>query len=386
MPAVVGVDPQQLKVEMAAVDFSETELTMAKRKLNNFNKPATQQNLTLVMSMTRMLKGKNFTAAIFKTAEDVHVQSLKESQRVLKVPKINCPDLDEGPLKQWIIQPESLSELPENFDGIKFWLVDDGCDRESLGPGCRHIDISMRKDTVFRDKGGDFALQDAPPRLALHDAAIPLHNHAVPPSAADGGTGAGPMPRFPQLPPGEICGSAAARSAREGQDGEKPSPSPRVLVKEDSSPGGEVELILDSTEEAFGNGNLVSHDPQAPSASFWLRYFGTWAKRMHGGDKMSTDIAEAISNYPKFVAHQILLAKNCFAVRQELLDPLKQLRKWDETQCIFKEKGCIDAMLEMCQPDALTKDMKFEEYLKPKTHRTLIGSDFYKSYLMARYE
>ena len=106
MPLVV--DPQQLKVQMAAEDFSEAEVTAAKRKLINFHKPATQQNLTLVMSMTRMLKGKNFTASIFKNAEDVHVQSLKESQKVIKVPKINCPDLDEGPLKQWIIHPESL--------------------------------------------------------------------------------------------------------------------------------------------------------------------------------------------------------------------------------------------------------------------------------------
>ena len=380
----LAVDPQQLKVQMAADDFAEAEVTAAKRKLINFNKPATQQNLTLVMSMTRMLKGKNFTASIFKNAEDVHVQSLKESQKVIKVPKINCPDLDEGPLKQWIIHPESLSELPENFDARTHWLVDDGCDREALGPGCRHIDISMRKDTVYRDKGGDLALQDASPRLALQDAAIPLHN------LDDGGTGAMPalMPRFPRLPPLETCGSAAARSAREAeaqQDGERPCPSPRVLAKEDSLPGDEVELILDSTEEAFSKGNLVSHDPQAPCASYWCRYFSTWARRMHG-DRMSPEIAEAISNFPKFVAHQILTTKNCFAVRQDLLDPLKQLRKWDDTQCIFKEKGCIDAMLEMCQPDALTKDMKFEEYLKPKTHRALIGSEFYRSYLMARYE
>ena len=68
--------------------------------------------------------------------------------------------------------------LPENLDARTHWLVDDGCDREALGPGCRHIDISMRKDTVYRDKGGDLALQDASSRLALHDArfALPLNN------------------------------------------------------------------------------------------------------------------------------------------------------------------------------------------------------------------
>ena len=100
---------------------------------------------------------------------------------------------------------------------------------------------------------------------------------------------------------------------------------------------------------------------------------------------MSPGIEEAICNFPKFVAHQILNTNNCFAVRQELLEPLRQLYEWDDRACIFKEKGCIDAILELCHPDALTQSMNFDAYLKPKTHRTLINSDFYKNFLMARY-
>ena len=377
-----AVDPTLLKAQMAADDFDELEVAAAKRRLVNFKKPATKQNLDLVMAVTRMLKGKNVTISIFKNAEEVHVQSLKESQKVLKVPKVNCPELDEGPLKQWIIHPESLTDLPEHFDERRHWLVDDGCEREPLGPGCRHIDISMRKDTVYRDKGGDFALQGASPRLGLFDGA--LHNE----DEGQGGTGAMPMRRFARLQPPDSCGSAAARAGREAesqsQDGEMPASSPRVLMKEDSSPDDEVEQILDSTEEAFKAGNLVSHDPQAPCAKYWLNFFKSWARRMHGAT-MTPEIEEAICTFPKFVAHQILNTNNCFAVRQELLEPLRQLHEWDDRACIFKEKGCIDAILELCHPDALTQSMNFDDYLKPKTHRMLINSEFYRSFLMARY-
>ena len=83
-----AVDPTLLKAQMAADDFDDLEVAAAKRRLVNFKKPATKQNLDLVMAVTRMLKGKNVTISIFKNAEEVHVQSLKESQKVLKVPTI----------------------------------------------------------------------------------------------------------------------------------------------------------------------------------------------------------------------------------------------------------------------------------------------------------
>ena len=275
---MVIVEPQRLKAEMAATDFTEMEITAAKGKLTNFKKPHSQQNFSLVMAMTRILQGKSFTAAIFKAADEVHTQSLKESQKVFKVPRIYCPDLDEGPLKQWIIHPESLSDLPDDFDARTHWLVDDGCDRKQLGPGVRHVELAMRKNTLFRDKGDScLALEDAPQRLALPPIPLP---------SADEDAGAGAteptLPRFATLP-------AQAQPQAQSQDSGKA----RVLKREDSTPGGEVELILDVTEEAFANGNLVSHDPQAPTATFHLRYFVSWAKRMLRGE-LSAEIVEVI--------------------------------------------------------------------------------------------
>ena len=83
MPPAIIIDPQQLKAEMAADDFTDSEVTAGKRKLLNFDKPVTQQNLTLVMSVARMLKstGKNLTVSIFKNAEYAHVQSVSENSK-----------------------------------------------------------------------------------------------------------------------------------------------------------------------------------------------------------------------------------------------------------------------------------------------------------------
>ena len=75
---------------------------------------------------------------------------IEESRKLFIVPKLNCPDLpNDMNLKKWLVDPESVDELPDSFVVATHWLCDDACPREALGPGCRHIEVSIAKEKRF---------------------------------------------------------------------------------------------------------------------------------------------------------------------------------------------------------------------------------------------
>ena len=247
----MAIDAAELQAEMARALPDGEELQKAKRTLKDFGKDQTKSNLRIVVAAKRIFqrltdqdgKERKITPSVFNACSEDIVKTSREYKTVYKVPTGKFPKRNaHARLKKYILSPEALEEVPVGFDPETHFLVDDGFPKNDLGTGVTSFETSLAKESRFHvQRGGG-------------SPSKPTEQHV-------------PLIEELEEDDSELALKAPPKAAQQGKL------TVRAPLRLPSSPGGEVQLILSSTEECFSRGMFDSPDKLGRTAKYWISYF-----------------------------------------------------------------------------------------------------------------
>lgn len=290
----------------AETEAAQRSVQRLQRGSTELSKCDSQELMQLYVAMRRV-KGEQarINAAMLLGWRQKHVQTTLLKQSFLVVPKRGREHL-ETDLKDYLVNPEDLPDLPVTFDPKESMLFDDSAPRQKLGLGVQVMELAAG---TARDRQ---AGPQAPP----------------PPSPAL------PQPALPdaqELPSGPLASQGSQIAVG------RPA---RVLlerVSEELTEANAAETIAVSIKTCFENNRLHSEDPMAHNTvTFWLQKYQkhlvasvrAWKEASENNKDMADFVAKMDPHSQLVVKYVVrsLLDRDCFTSLAPFVSIFKSLQ------------------------------------------------------------